>query len=196
MHVDANRTYHRWWPLQDMHMHQVVPDRCLISWNSVTHLSHRLYSSFLQKRHSPQKMRQDTTTLSPTFTPWTLEPISSTLPMISWPRMSPFFIPGCKHAEGSEELRIGDGQSSAKIYKAEAVTDTMLRFWMQQAKRAVKTYKPAIVHVEITATNGRSRDLHYRIRLQKAKRKFRPQAGGVFCDRQAAESSGMTLVVA
>ena len=72
-----------------------------INWNGiVTHLLHRLYSCFLQKRHSPQKIRQDTTTRSPTSTLWTLDPTSSTRPMNSWPRMSPFFIPGCTRTEG------------------------------------------------------------------------------------------------
>ena len=57
-------------------------------------VSHAAYSSSSQKKHSPQEMVKGTTTRSPTCSSVTSGPTSSTIPMNSWPRMSPSFMPG------------------------------------------------------------------------------------------------------
>ena len=51
-------------------------------------------SPVLQKKHSPQAMVKGTTTRSPTFSFLFSEPTSTTSPMVSWPRTSPFSIVG------------------------------------------------------------------------------------------------------
>ncbi len=53
-------------------------------------------SSFWQKKHLPQAIGKGTTTRSPTFRSFTSGPTSTTSPMNSWPRMSPFSIVGMK----------------------------------------------------------------------------------------------------
>ncbi len=50
--------------------------------------------SFSQKKHAPQEMLNGTTTRSPRRSAVTPAPASSTMPMNSWPRMSPSFIAG------------------------------------------------------------------------------------------------------
>src|SRR3954469_4890022 len=49
---------------------------------------------FLQKKHSPQEIVKGTTTRSPTLSLLFSEPTSTTSPMVSWPRTSPFSIVG------------------------------------------------------------------------------------------------------
>ena len=48
----------------------------------------------LQKKHLPQEIGNGTTTRSPTLSRCTLLPTSTTSPMNSWPRMSPFSMVG------------------------------------------------------------------------------------------------------
>ena len=57
-------------------------------------VSHDENSWRLQKKHSPQEIVNGTTTRSPRLTFVTALPTSSTMPMNSWPRMSPFSMPG------------------------------------------------------------------------------------------------------
>ena len=61
-------------------------------------LSQQLHSWRLQKKHLPQPIGNGTTTRSPTFTLLlsTSGPSSSTMPIGSWPRMSPGFMNGMK----------------------------------------------------------------------------------------------------
>src|ERR1700709_2623617 len=49
---------------------------------------------FLQKKHSPQEIVKGTTTRSPTLSLLLSDPTSTTSPMVSWPRTSPFSIVG------------------------------------------------------------------------------------------------------
>ena len=49
---------------------------------------------FLQKKHSPQEIVNGTTTLSPTLSFLLSAPTSTTSPIVSWPRTSPFSIDG------------------------------------------------------------------------------------------------------
>jgi hypothetical protein len=50
--------------------------------------------ALLQKKHWPQAMVKGTTTRSPFFRRVTPLPVSSTMPMNSWPRMSPDSMSG------------------------------------------------------------------------------------------------------
>ena len=62
----------------------------------VQEFSHSEYISRWQKKQLPQAMGKGTTTRSPRWRSFTAEPVSTTSPMNSWPRMSPFTIPGTK----------------------------------------------------------------------------------------------------
>src|SRR5438045_6078349 len=59
-------------------------------------LSQQLHSPLLQNQHAPQPIGNGTTTRSPTFTfeVSTSGPTSSTMPIGSWPMMSPGFMNG------------------------------------------------------------------------------------------------------
>jgi hypothetical protein len=57
-------------------------------------LSQSEYSSWRQYQHAPQEMKEDTTTLSPTWWRVTPGPTSTTSPMNSWPMTSPFSMVG------------------------------------------------------------------------------------------------------
>ena len=59
-------------------------------------LSHAAQIFFLQNRQLPQAMVNGTTTRSPRFEFVTSLPTSSTIPMNSWPRMSPASMVGMK----------------------------------------------------------------------------------------------------
>ena len=52
--------------------------------------------AFWQKKQLPQAIGNGTTTRSPRLRLITAAPSSTTSPMNSWPRMSPFTIPGTK----------------------------------------------------------------------------------------------------
>jgi hypothetical protein len=56
--------------------------------------SHTEYISFLHAQQSPQAIGNGTTTRSPTWRLPTPLPVSTTSPMNSCPRMSPFFTVG------------------------------------------------------------------------------------------------------
>src|SRR4051812_45996606 len=56
--------------------------------------SHAAYSSCRHAQQLPHAIGKGTTTRSPTLRFETPRPVSTTSPMNSWPRMSPFFIVG------------------------------------------------------------------------------------------------------